>query len=423
MHLRLKNYRCFEAQTFELDPRFSLLIGDNGDGKSAILEALAVALRAFFLGIPGVASQGIPREATRRITYDFEGLISLQPQLPVEVEAKGLIQGNPVTWMRTIQNVNTTSAESRALMKIAKGLADEVQAGAARSLPVFVWYATGRLWRLMHRRSSPKHGPQKLGSRLDGYRDCLDPQSNLLDFEQWLQRMALITAQEGHPLPHVSAVEKAVLSCIEGATRLWYDLRHEELRLALGDRIIPFSELSDGYRNLITIVCDIAWRAVTLNPHLGARAVQDASGVILIDEIDLHLHPRWQRRVVEDLKHAFPNLQFIATSHSPLIIQSLRPGELINLREDEPKPYADQSPEDIFEDVMGLPLVQRSRRRQAMADAAEAYYRVLQEIPGADKQHLAALKEELDALLEPYADDVAFATFLRMERLAAEGRR
>ena len=95
--------------------------------------------------------------------------------------------------------------------------------------------------------------------------------------------------------------------------------------LALGDgRLTPFYHLSDGYRNTLAMAADIAVRAATLNPALSSLAMEETPGVVLIDEIDLHLHPKWQRQIVEDLRGAFPKIQFVATTHSPFIIQSLR---------------------------------------------------------------------------------------------------
>src|SRR5205823_6629217 len=95
------------------------------------------------------------------------------------------------------------------------------------------------------------------------------------------------------------------------------------------------------------------------------------------DEIELHLHPTWQRTVVEKLRTTFPNIQFIATTHSPFVIQSLRPGELINLDPDEFGEYADKSIEDIAENVMGVEVPQKSERYQHMMRAAEEFFRLI----------------------------------------------
>jgi len=90
--------------------------------------------------------------------------------------------------------------------------------------------------------------------------------------------------------------------------------------------------MSDGQRALIGLVADIARRACLLNaPYLGKRTLLETPGLVLIDELDLHLHPRWQRRVIGDLKRIFPNIQFFATTHSPQIIGEATPEEIVML--------------------------------------------------------------------------------------------
>ena len=84
----------------------------------------------------------------------------------------------------------------------------------------------------------------------------------------------------------------------------------------------PWSELSDGYHVFIALVADIARRAVMLNEFDGAEAPARVEGVVLIDEIDLHLHPRWQRVALPRLREAFPRLQFIISTHSPQVLSS-----------------------------------------------------------------------------------------------------
>ncbi len=170
---------------------------------------------------------------------------------------------------------------------------------------------------------------------------------------------------------------------------------------------------------MLAMVADIARRAAILNPHLEERALAETPGIVLIDELDLHLHPRWQRRVVDNLRETFPNLQFIVTTHSPFIIQALRPGELIDLNEREPAEYENQPIEDITEFVMGVEVPQRSKRYQEMMDVAQAYYRVLQQAKSASPEEVERLKRRLDELSAPFSYNVAYHAFLEMEREAA----
>ena len=164
---------------------------------------------------------------------------------------------------------------------------------------------------------------------------------------------------------------------------------------------MPFHLLSDGYRNMIGMVADIAYRAAVLNPQLGSEAAKLTPGIVLIDEIDLHLHPKWQRRVVEDLKRTFPKIQFFATTHSPFIIQSLKANELINL-DNRDGEYGKKSIEDIIENVQGVELPQQSERWKNMMEAAQEYYQVLEQAENVSEEEIERLKYGLDEKKEVY---------------------
>jgi predicted ATP-binding protein involved in virulence len=98
---------------------------------------------------------------------------------------------------------------------------------------------------------------------------------------------------------------------------------------------LPVALLSDGIRNMIGMVADIAFRATKLNPELGAMAAQQTPGVVLIDEVDMHLHPEWQQVVLQSLLAAFPCVQFIVTTHSPQVLSTVRRENIRILRETE----------------------------------------------------------------------------------------
>ena len=135
---------------------------------------------------------------------------------------------------------------------------------------------------------------------------------------------------------------------------------------------LDISQLSDGERAFLAMVCDLGRRLSLANPLL--ENPLRGAGVVLIDELELHLHPKWQREVRSKLRSVFPNIQFISTTHSPFVIQSLEPGELINLDPEEFGDYADQSIEDIAENVMGVEMPQKSERYRQMMVAAESTF-------------------------------------------------
>ena len=82
-----------------------------------------------------------------------------------------------------------------------------------------------------------------------------------------------------------------------------------------------FSQLSDGERGILALVLDLTRRLAQANPHLDDPAAE-AEAVVLIDEIDLHLHPTWQRTIMAYLSERFPRTQFVVTAHSPLVVQA-----------------------------------------------------------------------------------------------------
>jgi len=83
------------------------------------------------------------------------------------------------------------------------------------------------------------------------------------------------------------------------------------------------SQLSDGIKNMIGMIADIAYRCVLLNSHLGKDAARLSTGLVMIDEIDMHLHPQWQQSVISSLEKAFQNIQFIVTTHSPQVLTTV----------------------------------------------------------------------------------------------------
>ena len=98
---------------------------------------------------------------------------------------------------------------------------------------------------------------------------------------------------------------------------------------------IPVSQLSDGYKCTISLIADIAYRMAILNPQLLNKVLVETEGIILIDEVDLHLHPKWQKRILKDLMDIFPKVQFIVSTHAPEVINSVKKGSVVILRNNE----------------------------------------------------------------------------------------
>lgn len=420
--IEVKNFRGFVSRTFEFSPSFNVLIGDNGTGKTAILDALSIAAGAIFLGLEGTSPPGIHRDDVRRVMHTQGDVPTLEAIYPVEVRCWGTVEKVGLKWARTLEgpNKHTTHGQTSELSLKTASWGSQVRKGRDVVLPLVSYYGTGRLWLQRRARQSTASDGAKIlkpRSRFRGYHGCLDPSSNHKDFVSWFKTMELIRLQEGRELGTLSAVKHALRECMRDWTDVRYDLRLGMLvARKKGGVQLPFDMLSDGARSMLAMVGNLAYRAATLNPHLREQAPSHTPGIVLIDELDLHLHPNWQREVVDDLRKVFPRMQFVATTHSPFIVQSLREHELINLDDQTRETLPSRSIEDIAQEVMGVDLPQRSHRHQEMMEAARKYYAALEKAKGAKGKELQRLKQQLDELSAPFSDDVAYHAFLEMQR-------
>ncbi len=415
----LKNFRCFEEDSFSFSDRFTVFIGDNGSGKTAILEAITIGVGSFFHGIDIKRAPSIKHDQARIVRYSHGQTSTREPQYPVRVACEASWGARRLGWARTSEGERVTASDRFAseIGELAGHLQTRVRMGNEVVLPVIAYYGPGRLWRGPEKKVVDLDKP---GSRFKGYENCLNPASHVGGLIRWMKRQELFALQEGKPNKALLAVKQAIKNCMDESLDIFYHVREDDIHVHFSDgRQMAFRMLSEGFRNMVAMVADIAWRAVVLNPQFEKEAALKTPGIVLIDEIDLHLHPKWQRRVVGDLRRAFPCIQFIATTHSPFIIQSLRPGELIDLKKRDSGEYANRSIEDILESVMGMKLPQRSERFQQMYETAREYYLLLREAKAANPQKKRMLKQKLDELTAPFSDNVAYHAFLEMKRIAA----
>ncbi len=193
------------------------------------------------------------------------------------------------------------------------------------------YYGTGRLW-LQKRNRTPHTKGEKLNRQM-GYVDCIAAESNEKQMMQWFEDMTYIQLQEGKPIAELETVKKALRQCYMSCdttitdASFQYNVKSQELEVTVSrdDSVekFPVRMLSDGEKGVISLVADIAYRMALLNPDL-LEHVLETPGIVLIDEIDLHLHPAWQKKIVDDLIHIFPNIQFVITTHSPSVLVNVR---------------------------------------------------------------------------------------------------
>ena len=383
--VHLKNYRCFGTLSVGLHPQMTVLVAPNGQGKTSVLDAIKVALWPYVAGFDlGSTTNDVTSIQIDDVRREQVQLHEMEWRLPAEIKAMGQLQvrqlildgilKNPlpepegskldvaatfhedVPWQgaryRESVKKGTKTKEpvivgALNLNETAKALEQRIFSGEQRTpddLPMLGYYGTGRLWAQKKLTSTHEKADSETSSRTFAYRDCLDPASSYKHFAQWYTRIfksfraAQIRNVEKRlpldadvpygliaPIKAIQLATNAILGPHTGWRELEYSEEHEELVLSheqFGQ--LKVSQLSDGIRNMLALVGDIAYRCYKLNAHMGEAAPRRTQGVVLIDEVDMHLHPGWQQTVLTDLMLAFPKLQFIVTTHSPQVLTTVK---------------------------------------------------------------------------------------------------
>lgn len=436
-HLNVRNFKGFREREFAFHPEFNLIVGTNGTGKTSVLDALAVAVGSWFLGVRGADSRHIRgtevtfEDFKHEVITDGERVewVQWENLYPCEVTAKGCVQSSDIQWTRSLNsNSGRTTYVKATNIKGIAALADQaIRAGKDLALPLISYYGTGRLWQEpredFHVADPEKVASKEEQSRLAGYLNSVDPRLSVGQLTRWFARQSWITFQQQNREPlSFRAVRDALISCVDGAVNISFEASLGEVVVEFNAGKQPFSNLSDGQRCMLAMVGDMAQKAAKLNPQLGSKVLQETEGVVLIDELDLHLHPRWQRRVVEDLRRTFPKVQFICTTHSPFLIQSLRSGEELLMLEGQPTAsLANLSIDTIAEGIQGVSKPEVSERYTEMLDVATHYLETLEQAAEAPAEKLADFKQQLTEEIAPYSDNPAFQAVLEMKRVAKLG--
>lgn len=425
--LYLKNFRGFKEREFEFKKNFSVISGENGSGKTSILEGLCVALGGWLYAFDGVDSKDKRNIALsdRRVIVGKVNSAPL-PQIPVQVKCWAEIAGQYIEWERAItsRNGRTTRGGLSDISKLSKVYNEKIYTGNDEDviLPIVAYYSAARLWNEPIQRAQRERRIKKEKVRLEGYNKSISFSNSIKDAMHIIDRIAHLAYREDDTtsLHEINSILNAIQKSIDHSmpnVKVTYNTKIAEI--CVTDRTglsILYSKLSDGYRCMISLIVDICRRMITLNPQLGESAIDKTPGVVLIDEIDLHLHPKWQKGVVSDLKTIFPKVQFIATTHSPFIIQSLKEDELILLSDaNDEVEYVGESIEDISENVMGVSNPQYSKEKEEMYAAAQQFYKDLDavKIP----EEMAQVEETLKRLTAKYSGDVAYYAFLEQKFL------
>lgn len=360
--LHIQNFRCYEDSTFDFQPGFNLVVGVNGSGKTSLLQAVA----ASFVEFANAVKPGLPvsiEEDIRSVVDKFQGRTRYEKKFPLSLGAHGDVLG-ATEWMAIGLAEDWPVVSNKSLKNTVAQFLAPSEAEQYSDLPILAFYRADRRWK--NANVSAESAAQQKISRFDSYNNWFDAVADLKDFESWLIAKTLERMQTLLDAGLTSSVFDDELAWVNQAVQfglpqsndLRYDLRMQSLLVDINEgETIPFNQLSDGQRAMVALFADIARRMCILNPHMGKDVLKNTSGVVIIDELDIHLHPAWQRSIVPALKAAFPKIQFIAASHSPQIIGSLKPEEVIVLHNGDsshPRVTYGLDSSSVLEEVMDV---------------------------------------------------------------------
>ncbi|AVS60767.1 hypothetical protein C8241_02705 [Paracidovorax avenae] len=366
----LNYFRCFESLTLDLDPRLTVIVGENGAGKTAVLDGIASGLTPVLtqlssadqrLGGRGIKDsdfclQALPgtRGKTQWNTADYAQIMT--------TTFEGLRWDY---WRPSGSGKGKKPAETwgeTALKEHLNAITDSYKTANPALTPVFTYYGASR---------GHIEVPERLRSAKNNYEhptaalvDCFNPRSDFREMLAWfdqeesseLRANKGLTGENYQPFSSLEAVRATVVSLLGGAFRNpQFNARHKfVLERASDGAELLVSQLSQGYQSMLALAIDFARRLAIANRHAeygNIQAVQQLSqhatsvlelhdpgiyapfqhalamsapAIMLVDEIDLHLHPIWQQRVLDDLMRTFPMTQFIVTTHSPQVLTSVR---------------------------------------------------------------------------------------------------
>ena len=369
--IELKNFRCFRELSLPLLPdietsvpdyqkiysNLTVLVAKNGEGKTAVLEAISYLLGCMISRFPQIS---VPKfkdsDYRQEWTVTPNGLKRSKRDSYMRLQAFAKTStSEEITWdMLKKRDASEKVAQSlpprvnlNQIYKFADGILDIENSNNIREelYPVIAYYNTQRavIWKKPERRRLIR---KKL-DQYDGYKGALEGHLNYKYMIEWISLIEDEQRKERERLrswDYVSKESQTIQLAIEKLLPGYRNLRVETKPLDLAidycsengqviksDRID--SQLSDGYKTVLVLLLDIVSRILRLNSdvdNITPERLLQSPGIVLIDEIDLHLHPFWQQRVLHDLVVTFPNIQFIVSTHSPQVISGI-PKECVRI--------------------------------------------------------------------------------------------
>ena len=352
--LKLDNIRSIETAEFRFQPGFNLIVGVNGVGKSTVLDALRICLSRIL--------PLMPESRAKARSFDKRDIRSGFPFLDADLSLtigndelrftrrqwKGEFAEDDAENLKKLRReiLESERLRDRALnllreLEASHGVYDSdsfvpskadfmVAARLAEVAPNCVFFSTNRSVASYAIATKSRVA----GGESAAYAEALVPRPMYIaQFAHWMRVQEALAEEESAAKRHLQVLRHAVDIFLPTYENLRPSDEESSSLLIDQDGIeLDVGQLSDGERGVLALVLDLARRLSQANPSLD-DPLSEGHAVVLIDEIDLHLHPKWQRQIVHNLTKTFPRCQFIATTHSPQVIGEV-PHERIQIISD-----------------------------------------------------------------------------------------
>jgi len=403
--VEIENYRAIEGLELEPDPALTVLFGTNGCGKTSVLSGIATglgAIQSFFFPRKGINFLKTDRRANGE---------------PVRIR---LTPTGGLSWLREETGrgfAKITENKMTPWYELRRWLADirsRHEKGEVVDLPIIAFYDTDRVVFDAPRR---RRGFAEEFDRFGALEGALSARTDFRQFFQWFYAMENAEFRASRSLrergrdsgagtravvPELHAVRSAIEAMVKGVTSprieenpLRFVVSRENESTDLEE--LALDQLSGGYRAVLTLAADLARRMAQGNPHLEDPLKSEA--VVLIDEIELHLHPEWQQRILGDLRRTFPNAQFIVSTHSPQVLTTVEPKHILELVDDDGSIVARAPASSTFGveagDVLSTVMGVDERPDNWYTTALNAYRRLVSSDQG-ESEEAQALRTKLE---------------------------
>jgi predicted ATP-binding protein involved in virulence len=378
--LSLLNYRGIENLTLELHDTMNVFLGVNGSGKSTILDAVAIMLS---WAVNRLKHSGV---SGRQITEnDITNGTSAST-----IEINCLDDAQKVIWKLVKTRKGHASIKKKSDLTSLSNYTKQMRVMITENeeelnLPLFAYYPVHRTVLDIPLRIRKRH----MFTLFAAYDEALTSGANFRTFFEWFRERedlenenqkyvnAFIKPDDFQfPDPQLESVRNALEQFLPEFQN--FRVRRNPLRMEVekNGRVFCVNQLSDGEKCLIALVGDLARRLAIANPVRKKPLV--GNGIVLIDEIDLHLHPKWQRRIVPTLSRIFPNIQFVISTHSPHVMTHVRPENLFLLTQstqgvvsNHPLESYGKNVDRVLEDLMGLKTTRPEKVSQKLSKLYE----------------------------------------------------